>query len=134
MIVRLSPRALGVAASFAAVVVYGCGGSGSTASGGTTSGSGGATATTATSATSATGTGGHGGAPGMVCPATPPQNGDGCTGFAEGQQCNYGGGLDAGVISSTECQCASGAGQPTWSCGTEAASSATGTTTSSSSG
>jgi hypothetical protein len=142
MLLRPSHRAPGAAALLAALAIYGCGST--TSSGGTTGGSGGATATTttttttATTATTTTATGGHGGAPGMMCPATPPQNGDACSGFAEGQQCNYGGGLDAGMVSATECQCANGAGEPTWSCGTEAAGTGTGVgggaTSSSSSG
>jgi len=121
------------AALLTAAAMYGCGSTAPATSTGTTTGTGGATASSSSTA-STSGTGGHGGAAAMVCPTTPPQNGDPCTGFAQGQQCNYGGGLDAGVVSATECQCASGAGEPTWSCGTEAAGTGSGSGSSSSSG
>jgi hypothetical protein len=123
-------RALTAGLALAALAAYGCGSGGSTTGSGTTSGHGGSGGATTghggSTATSSTGHGGHGGAPMATCPMTPPNNGDSCAGFAEGQQCNYGSST-TGTVMSTECQCGGGS---IWSCGTEAVGAGTGASSS----
>jgi hypothetical protein len=96
--------------AFTALSAYGCGGN--VVVDGTNSTSGGG----AGQGGSGHGGSGQGGTTIAMCPTSPPNNGDPCTGFAAGDQCNYQS-ASSGVILETECQCSSQG----WSCGSEGA-------------